>query len=78
MSASHVLDELRGIHPAALGVEHQQVDIRHEATDIRRRRTVVGLEHGVATHPQQGGLLYRDNDALGTRGCVVGPTMWGP
>ena len=79
MSASHVLDELRGIHPAALGVEHQQMDIRHEATDIRRRFTVVGLEYGVATHPQQcrhrlqKGVVIADNDALGTRASA----WWG-
>jgi hypothetical protein len=79
MSPSHVLDELRGIHPAALSVEHQQVDFWHVATEIRRCFTIVGLEHGVPTHPQQcghrlqEGVVIADNDALGT----LGSAWWG-
>jgi hypothetical protein len=47
--------QLAYINPRSIGVEHQQIYIRQEHTKFLGGPAIVGLEHGVAAHPQEAG-----------------------
>ena len=78
MRPANPLNKPWGVYARALGVEHQQAKVWYEATEIGSGLAIIGLEDGVAAHPQQAGhrlqegVVVADDDARSPGGSPWG------